>query len=186
MRTEQTLRQEVMGRRILVRRERAGLSQHALGKRVGVSQATVANWESGASVPRWPTIWILGEALGVSPRWLVEPLVVDVAEVQTGEDDLGPGASSSMTLQGKTTGSHAGDPTLGAMASEVESRVEVDTDGPRATRRGEHGPTPAEPTVGGWSPGGSNEERIDRLEQRTDRIMDLLLRLRREVRGQRR
>lgn len=183
MTEEQSFRQQVMGRRIQARRERAGWSQRDLGARVGVSQAAIGKWELGEAVPRWDIMRTLAEALGVSPRWLVEPLVVDIGEVQTGEDDLGPGASSNTELQREPKGPHAGEATLGALASGVS----VSTDGLHAMVRGEHVPTPAKPTVGvPPPPARSNEERIDRLERQTDLVMDLLHRLRRELHGQRR
>lgn len=86
---EQSFRRQIMGRRILVRRERAGLSQRVLGERVGVSQATVGTWEDGIAVPSGPTMSTLGRALGVSPHWLAEPLGVGVGEVE--HDEAGHG-----------------------------------------------------------------------------------------------
>lgn len=151
MSNEQTVRRQVMGRRIHARRERAGWSQHELGERAGVTRATVGHWEAGHSVPRWSAMWTLAEALEVPPHWLVAPLVVDFGDVRPGEEepDPGSGASSDTTPQGETKGPH---PAVG-------------------------GPPP---------PGGSNEDRIDRLERQSDLVMDLLLKLRRELRGQRR
>lgn len=84
-----------MGHRIRARRERAGLSQDELGKQVGATQSTVGKWELGSSVPRWPTMWTLGEVLGVSPRWLVEPLVLNFGEVESDEDAHDPAAGAS-------------------------------------------------------------------------------------------
>lgn len=50
--------------RIRLRRRRAKLSQAELARRIGVAQASVSNWESGATTPELPTLWRLCAALG--------------------------------------------------------------------------------------------------------------------------
>lgn len=45
-------------------RLRQNLSQEALAKKVGTTQAAVAMWESGARIPRTDKIPVLAEALG--------------------------------------------------------------------------------------------------------------------------
>jgi transcriptional regulator with XRE-family HTH domain len=46
---------------IVIARRRAGLTQQGLGQRLGVSQVTVARWESGATEPKFQTV---GEVVG--------------------------------------------------------------------------------------------------------------------------
>ncbi len=41
---------------IVIARRRAGLTQQGLGQRLGVSQVTVARWESGAAEPKFQTV----------------------------------------------------------------------------------------------------------------------------------
>lgn len=55
-----------IGDRIKVLRERAGLSQDALGEKAGVKQNTVSKWERGESEPRRPTLRRVAKALSVS------------------------------------------------------------------------------------------------------------------------
>lgn len=51
------------GRAVQIRRA-AGLSQEALAARLGVSQATIVHWETGANTPQHkPTVHLLGEIL---------------------------------------------------------------------------------------------------------------------------
>lgn len=55
-----------LGERLWLARERAGLTQRALGAKIGVGQAAVSAWEKDQSFPRenaWP---LLALALGVS------------------------------------------------------------------------------------------------------------------------
>jgi transcriptional regulator with XRE-family HTH domain len=41
---------------ILIARQRAGLTQHELGQRIGAPQVTVSRWESGATEPKFKTV----------------------------------------------------------------------------------------------------------------------------------
>jgi transcriptional regulator with XRE-family HTH domain len=59
-----------IGARIRRARKAAGLNQAELALRVGVSQPSVANWESGVHDPRRLMLAKIGEALAVSPEWL--------------------------------------------------------------------------------------------------------------------
>lgn len=60
-----------MGRRIRARREARGLTQNALGKRLGVTFQTVSKWERGETSPEISLLAPLAEALGVSVDWLL-------------------------------------------------------------------------------------------------------------------
>ncbi len=48
-----------------------GLSQAGLAAKTGVSQPTVANWESGSHIPRKGALSRIGDALNVEPKWLL-------------------------------------------------------------------------------------------------------------------
>lgn len=47
-------------------REKAGLSQTELGKKIGVRQSTIAMWENGENLPRASTLIKLAEILECS------------------------------------------------------------------------------------------------------------------------
>ena len=57
--------------RIRKSRIRQGLSQASLARQTGVSQPTVANWESGSHVPRKAALERIGTALKVDALWLL-------------------------------------------------------------------------------------------------------------------
>ncbi|MEM6415857.1 MAG: helix-turn-helix transcriptional regulator [Pseudomonadota bacterium] len=59
-----------IGERIRYARKEIGLNQVALAERVGVSQPSVANWETGLHDPRRIMLIKLASVLGVSPEWL--------------------------------------------------------------------------------------------------------------------
>jgi len=59
-----------LGDRIREARKNGGISQMDLAKRVGVTQPSVANWESGVHDPRRLMIAKIADALDVSPDWL--------------------------------------------------------------------------------------------------------------------
>lgn len=56
--------------RIKSSRIESGLSQSDLAKKTGVSQPTVANWESGSHIPRQAAMEKISEALGIETVWL--------------------------------------------------------------------------------------------------------------------
>ena len=57
--------------RIKSSRIESGLSQSDLAHKTGVSQPTVANWESGSHIPRQGAMEKISEALGVESIWLL-------------------------------------------------------------------------------------------------------------------
>lgn len=59
-----------IGERIRLARKDAGLNQAELALKVGVSQPSVANWESGVHDPRRLMLGKIADALKVSPEWL--------------------------------------------------------------------------------------------------------------------
>jgi transcriptional regulator with XRE-family HTH domain len=55
-------------------REKAGVTQHQLGEKAGLSQAGIADLEQGRRKPAWETVVALCQALGVGPSaFLQEP-----------------------------------------------------------------------------------------------------------------
>lgn len=55
-----------LSERLWVAREQMGLTQLALGARIGVGQAAISAWEKGQSVPRENTWPLLVRSLGIS------------------------------------------------------------------------------------------------------------------------
>lgn len=55
-----------LSQKIAYYRERAGLSQQALGEKIGVSQVAICKWETGQNKPRITTVFRLADALGVN------------------------------------------------------------------------------------------------------------------------
>ena len=59
-------------------RERAGLTQRELGNRIGVTDTTIANWETGRNGIEWfVRVARLCEELNCTPEDLVEFVTVD-------------------------------------------------------------------------------------------------------------
>ncbi len=56
--------------RIKQRRKELKLTQSDVGKAVGVSKATVSQWESGDTSPKGGNLIKLSKSLGVSPSWI--------------------------------------------------------------------------------------------------------------------
>lgn len=57
---------------LLTARERAGLSQEELAKRIGVTRATVSQWERGGAGPKRSRARAVAEALGI-PLTAIDP-----------------------------------------------------------------------------------------------------------------
>ncbi|KNC88993.1 S24 family peptidase [Trabulsiella odontotermitis] len=57
--------------RIREARLNAKFTQDALAKRIGLTKATVSQWESGTTEPRGKNLINLAETLNVSPEWLL-------------------------------------------------------------------------------------------------------------------
>ena len=56
--------------RITFARERAGLSQTELAKKIGITPQAIQNWEYGKSSPRLQRLKKLAEVLNVSEEWI--------------------------------------------------------------------------------------------------------------------
>lgn len=59
------------GDRVAAAREKSGMSQSALAKRLGVRPATLRSWEDDLSEPRANRLSILAGLLNVSMMWLI-------------------------------------------------------------------------------------------------------------------
>lgn len=60
-----------MGQRIAECRKQSGLSQEALGERMGVSRQAISKWESDGAVPEIDKLIALSKLFGVSVGWLL-------------------------------------------------------------------------------------------------------------------
>lgn len=60
-----------MGQRIAECRKRAGLSQEALGEKMGVSRQAISKWESDGAVPEIDKLIALSKLFGISVGWLL-------------------------------------------------------------------------------------------------------------------
>lgn len=77
------------GGRIREARKQAGLSQHALAERLGVSRNTVVNWESGRCTTDYQTALAVCKVLGLSPAVLSGSASGVPAGMQTGSSGAG-------------------------------------------------------------------------------------------------
>ena len=64
-----------IGRRLKEAREKAGLTQDALGKLVGVTGSSITNYEKETSHPKEPIMYALINALGVDANFLFQDCV---------------------------------------------------------------------------------------------------------------
>ena len=60
-----------VGQRIAQKRKRLGLSQEALGERLGVSRQAIYKWESDAALPEIEKLVNLSREFSVSVDWLL-------------------------------------------------------------------------------------------------------------------
>lgn len=60
-----------MGQRIAEQRKKLGISQEALGEKVGVSRQAISKWESDGAVPEIDKLIALSKLFGVSVGWLL-------------------------------------------------------------------------------------------------------------------
>lgn len=89
------------GRRLAELRRRAGLTQQALGEKLGVTNKTVSRWETGAYLPDAEMLCLLSRALGVSTDLLLAP-DTPLPEPQAADAPPVPSRQSAFTLQEQT------------------------------------------------------------------------------------
>ena len=61
---------QTIGQRIAQERKNLGLSQEALGEKMGVSRQAISKWESDGAVPEIDKLIALSKLFGVSIGWL--------------------------------------------------------------------------------------------------------------------
>ena len=66
------VRAVVIGPRIKERRRDMNLTQQELGRRVGVSKATISLWEKDDTAPTGKNLLSLAKAIGRSPEWITD------------------------------------------------------------------------------------------------------------------
>ena len=74
--------------RVKLAREYAGMQQHDLADKTGLSRTSIANMETGRTKPRKKTITIIASATGVDREWLATgnaPVYI----TETGDPDVG-------------------------------------------------------------------------------------------------
>ena len=60
-----------LGQRIAQKRKEPGLSQEALGDRLGVSRQSIYKWESDSALPEIDKLIALSKLFGVTVGWLL-------------------------------------------------------------------------------------------------------------------
>lgn len=82
-----------IGKRLKEARERAGLTQEELAKRIGVTASAITNYERENSHPREPVLYALMNALRVEPNFLFQDCV------QILKQDASPSRSEQLLLE---------------------------------------------------------------------------------------
>lgn len=65
------MNEQTLGRRIAAERKKLGLSQEALGEKMGVSRQAISKWEADATVPEIDKLIAMSKLFGVSLGWLL-------------------------------------------------------------------------------------------------------------------
>ena len=74
-----------IGHRIKEAREKAGLTQEELGKRVGITGSAITNYEKGTSHPKESVLYALMDTLEVDANFLFQDSVKTVKKDQSAE-----------------------------------------------------------------------------------------------------
>ena len=93
-----------IGQRIAEARKKLGLSQEALGEKLGVSRQAISKWESDASVPEIDKLIVLSRLFSVSIGWLlgVEEETPEIQEVPEERMSAQPSLRQAMLSHLKT------------------------------------------------------------------------------------
>lgn len=78
-----------IGQRIAQKRKELGLSQEALGEKMGVSRQAIYKWESDSALPEIDKLVVLSKLFGVSVGWLLGVEEQENPE-KTGTDTMNP------------------------------------------------------------------------------------------------
>lgn len=65
------MNEQTLGQRIAAERKKLGLSQEALGEKMGVSRQAISKWESDGAVPEIEKLIAMSKLFGVSLGWLL-------------------------------------------------------------------------------------------------------------------
>lgn len=79
-----------MGQRIAGERKKLGLSQEALGEKMGVSRQAISKWEADGAVPEIDKLIALSRLFGVSLNWLLgvdESAAVEIPQPEASEPE---------------------------------------------------------------------------------------------------
>lgn len=73
--------------KMIVLRDKAGISQMALAEQLGVSRQAVSRWESGDATPSMDKLKTLAKIYGVSLDWLCSDVADEKPEVAESSED---------------------------------------------------------------------------------------------------
>ena len=65
------MNEQTLGQRIAAQRKKLGLSQEALGDKMGVSRQAISKWESDGAVPEIDKLIAMSKLFGVTLGWLL-------------------------------------------------------------------------------------------------------------------
>ena len=81
------MNEQTLGQRIAAQRKKLGLSQEALGDKMGVSRQAISKWESDGAVPEIDKLIAMSKLFGVTLSWLLGVEEEAVAEPAPGFTD---------------------------------------------------------------------------------------------------
>lgn len=112
-----------IGKRIKEARERANLTQEALGRLVGVTGSSITNYEKETSHPKEPVLYALIKVLGVDANFLFQDCVSTIPQKQkTAASE--PDTAANIAKRYGGLDDH-GKRTVCAVVSEEERRIQA-------------------------------------------------------------
>ena len=138
-------KRDTLGGRIQAGRKAAGLSQEALGERLGVSRQAVSKWEADAAVPELENLIAMSRIFGVTIGALLgvePPAGGSVAPGENGPEDGAPDAAAEAV---PTPTHELTDRELAAAEAIAEKYLAVQS------RRAAGGRSPREQPASYWS-----------------------------------
>ncbi len=85
---ENTMKYKEIGYRITIAREEAGLNQTELAERLGISQATLSNYEKGKRRVYLPQLQKIADALGKPMDYFSLPIDMDLKSPDGGYNQV--------------------------------------------------------------------------------------------------